>query len=827
MKQKSPSRPTAEKNAAKVPVKEPDNCRLIVGICIFLCLVVWGVFGQTRHFDFVNFDDGKYIMDNPSVTGGMTTKGVAAAFGMAGMDNWVPLTTISHMADCQFYGLKAGGHHLTNIALHGVTVILLFLVLVKLTAVTSSPFTSNGRKEEMTTEQQVLFRREIILRCAFVAAIFAVHPLRAESVAWVSERKDVLCGVFFMLTLWCYAGYAGNPKSVARYLAALFFMGCALMSKPMAVTLPFVLLLIDYWPLGRFNHTSVRRLIVEKLPFLALSLLSCLGTMFIQKRVVAESEFVPGPLRIENAMVSYVTYIAQLFYPAQLAPFYRYPIEGLPFREVAAAFLFLATVTVLVILWRRKRPYLLAGWFWYGIMLVPVIGFVQVGSQAHADRYTYLTEIGLGLMLTWLAADWCARLRHGRVIAAGAGTVILVALIYSAHEQVTYWRNGEALWRHAEDCDRTDIRAYNDLGSYFYNEKRYDDAIAQFKEAIIIYPKMASAYDNLGLAYAAEENSDEAITQYQNAIKADPNYAIAYYNLGIALAKKGLMEQAIGEYQQALAVNSSHGGAQKSLSPDLPDVDPGKLQKEKADIHDALGLAFATEGKDDEAIAQFQEVLKLQPNYPEAQYNLANALLKKGQVNQGVTEFQQAVNSGMDDAKTHNNLGTALRRQGQLDEAIVQYQEALKMDPEYAPAHYNLGNVLLQKGQVNAAIGEYQAALKLKPDSVMVQRNIAHTIWALATSPDAGLRNGTNAVEFARAANQVTSGSNPLILRVLAAAYAESGDFPNAIETAKQALKLAAEQQNFGLENALNAEMADYQKNSPVRADPRDMAGWQ
>jgi tetratricopeptide (TPR) repeat protein len=698
----------------------PQNWRVMAAICIFLAVLVWMVFGQTRSFDFVNFDDGKYVTGNPSVMAGVTAKDLASAFGAGAVDNWMPLTMISYMADCQLYGLKAEGYHLTNVLLHMGAVIFLFLALVKMTHGTSSG-----------TREANLLPDENIWRCAFVAAVFAVHPLRAESVAWVAERKDVLCGFFFALTLWAYAGYANArispgrlPHRMSWYLITLVFCAFALMSKPMAVTLPFVLLFLDYWPLGRFPSTlnevarnsrsdnshsplpsptrrTVLQLITEKVPFLLLSAATCFATTFFQKHIIANAEIIPTTIRIENAIVSYVVYIWELFYPVQLAVFYHYPIQGLPFRETVLAFLFLATITVMVVIWRRRLPYLLVGWFWYGIMLVPVIGFVQVGSQAHADRYTYLPGIGLCLLLTWLGADLCRQVRHRLLILGSVSAIIIASLILGAHAQVSYWRNSEVLWEHALDCDRYDVWANYSLGSYFNSEKRWDDAMTQFKQAI----------------------------------KYDPKFAAAYYN---------------------------------------------------------LGLLYSAEGDFDDAATQFQETLK----------------------------------NGEDDAKTHNNLGTALRRQGRLDDAIIQYQAALKLDPGHAPAHYNLGNVLLQDGRVNDAILEYEAALKLKPDNVMVQNNVARTIWTLATSPDAVTRNGANAVAFAQTANQLAGGSNPLILRALAAAYAESGNFSKAVETGKQARNLAMEEQKPALQDALGQEISLYQAGSPMRADPTDMTGW-
>jgi tetratricopeptide (TPR) repeat protein len=912
VKQKSQN-PIAGNNTAKAPVTGPGNRRLIWGICIFLAVIVWVVFGQERGFDFVNFDDGQYVSDNPAVTAGVTAHGVVSAFGARATDNWVPLTTISHMVDCQFYGLNAGEHHLTNVLLHMAAVILLFLALVKLTgrpltfpgtsSVAPPPLPSPPVGEREESRRGTVLRKNI-WRCAFVAAVFAVHPLRAESVAWVSERKDVLCGVFFMLTLWCYAGYAkwgfgiadcglrngegkgkkettrgaenakGNQRQARRlsYVFALVFAACALMSKPVAVTLPFVLLLLDYWPLGRFGNAEcevgnepspheesrtsctpsplpsppmgvrgepsnknrvgpkagwMRALVLEKVPFLVLSIVACLPTILTEKQGITATTVVPIPLRIENAIVSYVTYIGEFFYPTGLAAFYYYPIRGLPFREVATAFVFLAAITVAVVLWRRKRPYLLVGWFWYGIMMVPVIGFVQVGSQAHADRHTYFSEIGLCLLLMWLAADLCGRLRHSRLILGGSAAVILLVLMSCGYKQVSYWQNSEALWRHAIECDRYDVRAYYNLANFLYQKEDLNGAITNFEIALEIDPGMVGAHNNLGMAFLDKGDQAGAVAQYRAAIKLDSDYAVAHYNLGSVLLKLGKTDEAIAEFKAALTIDPAHSELRNNSELALPEVTAKRIKTNYAQFHDGLGSAYEGKTQIDEAIEQYQEALKLDPNYSQARYNLANALLKKGEVDQGVAQYQEAFKNDQGDAKSHNNLGTALRREGRVDDAIVQYQEALKIDPDYAPAHFNFANALLQKGEVNSAIAEYQAALKLKPDNVMVQRNIAHTIWPLATSPDAAARNGSNAVAFASEANETTGGTNALILRVLAAATAECGNFPKAIEMAKQALAIATEQQNPGLETALKKEISGYQANSPVRANPQDMSGWQ
>jgi tetratricopeptide (TPR) repeat protein len=794
-------------NLGTNPPARPGKPWMIFGICVFLLAIVWVVFGQTTGFDFVNFDDGQYVTENPQVTAGLTKQGILSAFSSHATDNWVPLTTISHMLDCQIYDLAAGGHHFTNVLLHGASTILLFLTLHRMT--------------------------RAMWRSAFVGAIFAIHPLRAESVAWISERKDVLCGVFFMLTLWAYAGYARNPKSLMRNLAALFFAALALMSKPVAVTLPFVLLLLDYWPLGRFEENTtgrprlwqIMRLAAEKIPFLTLSIASCLPTILTERQGITMTTMVPIPLRIENAIVSTVVYIGELFYPSKLAAFYYYPITGIPFLKVGVALIFLGAISFAVFYWRRNHPYLLVGWFWYLVMLVPVIGLVQVGSQAHADRHTYLSEIGLCLLLTWLVADWCARLPRRELVLGVLCPGVIIVLIFCAHTQVSYWRNGGTLWTHAIACDPYDVRAYYDLANYLDQKKDLEGAVKNYETAIRIDPKLVGAHNNLGIILAARGDLDDAISQYEMAIALDANYAVAHYNLGGALLQRGQTNQAIVEFQDALSIDPAHSEVRNNADLALPDVPAKQMKTNYAQFHYSLGLALETEGQLAGAIAQYREALALNPNH-DASYSLALALVKTGNVEEGIQQFQNALRNNSDDAKTHNNFGIALRKAGRLDDAIVQYQEALKINPDYAQAHYNLGNAFFQKGQINDAILQYQSALQIMPANQMLQRNLAHAIWLLATSTDASGRNGTNAVAFAQTANDLAGGNNPMILRVLAAAYAECGNFAAAIETGKKAITLADEQQNPALQSALQQDTSRYEAGSPVRADPANADGW-
>jgi len=630
----------------------------VKGVCIFLAVIIWVVFGQTLGHEFFNCDDDAYVYENPVVQKGLTLQGIIWAFTHVCAFNWHPLTWLFHMLDCQLYGLNPGGHHLTNVLLHTAAAILLFLVLRRMTG--------------------------FLWRSAFVAAVFAIHPLHVESVAWVAERKDVLSGVFFMLTLGAYVRYVEkskvqSPKSKVFYGLTLLFFTLGLMSKPMLVTLPFVLLLLDYWPLNRFGLSTLNssasaysygatapkrseggqlstkralRLILEKFPFFVLSAASCVVTIFAQTELIQPFEKFSLPLRVGNALISYVAYLGQMFWPVGLEVLYPFTAKGVEGSGVVLSVVVLAVISTGVLVLRR-RPYLLTGWLWYLIMLVPVIGIVQVGAQARADRYTYLPQIGLYLLLTWGAADLCAGWRHRRVVLGGCSTVILVALIFCARTQASYWRNSESLLTHTLAC--------------------------------------------------TSDNS------------------IGHYNLGNALFQKGDVDEAITQYQKALQIN---------------------------------------------------------PDYMEAHYNLGCALIQKGR----------------------------------MDEAIIQYQKALQINPDNAEVHYNLGCALLQKGRMDEAITQYQKVLQIEPDNAEAQNKLA---WVLATCPQASLRNGDKAVALAQRTNQLTGGGNPVALGTLAAAYAEAGRFPEAVETAQRALQLAETQSNTALADAIRSQLKSYQAGIP------------
>ena len=603
-------------NALSAGTNGSDGRWKVLGVCLFLAAITLIVFGQTVHHDFVNYDDNAYVYDNPNVTGGLTLSGVLWAFTHVHSSNWHPLTWISHMLDCQLYGLNPGGHHLTSILLHTATAVLLFLVLRRMTG--------------------------FLWRSAFVAAVFAIHPLRVESVAWVAERKDVLSGLFFMLTLGAYVRYVqgrsgvesrglGAPAitapshrhSACDYGLVLLFFALGLMCKPMLVTLPFVLLLLDYWPLRRFPQLGGRlvlwRLIVEKIPLLVLSGASCVATLFSQTGARSPLGQISLLLRAGNAVISYVAYLGQMFWPSGLTVLYRFSPKDVGAMSVVLSLIVLAGISTVVLVLRR-RPYLLIGWLWYLLMLAPVIGIVWVGTQSRADRYTYLSQIGLYVMLTWAAADLGAGWRHRRLVLGGGATIILVALIFCAHTQAAYWRNSETLWTHTLAYAPDNIIGHNNLGNEFTRQGKLDEAISHYQTALQFKPDYAEAHYNLAEALLRKGALDEAIVHYQAALQIDPDYGDACNNLGNALMRLGRVDEAIAHYQRALQINPDSAGT-----------------------HVNFGNALVQRGRVDDAIAQYRKALQINPDFAQAHYNLGKVLLQRGAEDEAIAHYQRAV----------------------------------------------------------------------------------------------------------------------------------------------------------------------------------------
>ena len=480
------------------------------GVCIFLAGIVWLVFGQTLGHPFINFDDPEYVYENPEINAGLTAHGVIWAFTHLPSPDWFPLTSISHMLDVQFYGLRAGGHHLTSVLVHTAVVILLFLVLRQMTGT--------------------------LWRSAFVAAVFAIHPLRVESVAWVAERKDLLSGLFFMLTLGAYVRYV-RKRRFGRYVLMAILFTCGLLSKPVFVTVPLVLLLLDYWPLRRFEQQlAIRGLILEKIPLLILSLTVSVATITGQTGEVVSMEPLPFVWRVNNAFVSYVTYIWQMIWPARLAIFYPHPQNHLTLWEIAVAIALLIAMAVLAFALRKRCPYLIVGWFWYLVMLAPVIGVVQVNLQGHADRYTYLAQIGLYLLVVWSIADLSLSWPYRRQILSVAASLVIVALAWSAWIQTAYWRDSESLWTHAIAVTSDNDTAQADLADLLLRRGRLSEAVFHSQEALRIRPGNADAHNTLGIALFQMGDLKDAVAHWKQSLEIQPGNMNAQANLAWALA---------------------------------------------------------------------------------------------------------------------------------------------------------------------------------------------------------------------------------------------------------------------------------------------------
>jgi Flp pilus assembly protein TadD len=520
-----------------------------LAVSVLLFVATLAVYGQVVEHEFMYFDDDLYIYENPHVMKGITWDGVGWAFTSMWTSNWHPLTWLSHMVDCALFGLNAGYHHLVNVLLHIVNSVLLYLVLKRMTGA--------------------------VWRSAMVAALFALHPLHVESVAWAAERKDVLSALFFMLTLWIYERYAARP-GWSRYGLVFGVLALGLMAKPMLVTVPFVLLLLDYWPLARFRFLEkvepkrpkerpqrrednpervALRLVSEKAPLFFLILASSVVTFVAQHRggAVASTTIVPIGNRIANALIAYVSYVGKMLWPTRLAVFYppRYEFST---PQWASAALILVGISVLVLWARRRWPYLLVGWFWYLGMLVPVIGLVQVGQQSMADRYTYLPMVGLFLLVAWGGTDLAARWQHRRVILGTLAGIVLLGCLVGTKSQVGYWKTGPTLLRHSLKVTKSNALAHNNLAAALMAEGKTDEGITHFREALRIDPQDGAAHNNLGIALMEKGRLEEAIPHYLTSLRIDPEQPAVHTNLGLALASQGKAAEAITHYQEALRI---------------------------------------------------------------------------------------------------------------------------------------------------------------------------------------------------------------------------------------------------------------------------------
>ena len=738
----------------------------VFGVCVLLVVAVLLVFGQTVRHGFINCDDGPYVYDNTQVVKGLTLTGMVWAFTTSSSAYWHPLTWLSHMLDCQLWGLNAGGHHLTNVLLHAANAVLLFLVLRQMMGL--RPDKSIGASSAAAGA---------LWPSAFVAAVFAIHPLNVESVAWVAERKNVLSTFFWLLTMSAYLWYVRRP-GWRRYVPVVVCYVLGLMSKPMLVTLPFVLLLLDYWPLYRFSLPSPKvasqpstsnhqfsfanslRLVVEKLPLLLLAGVSSVVTYLGQKNLgaVTTLERSPLSLRLAKVPINYATYLRDIFWPEGLA-IHPYPSTVLVSLAVLCALL-LAGMTFLVLWGIRSKPYLAVGWFWFLGTLVPVIGLVQVGDTPVADRFTYLPQIGIYLLLAWAMKDLSVPWRCRRQVLGTGAAIVVAALMLCAWKQTSYWRNDESLWGHTLACTSGNYLAHNYLGYWLAARGRTAEALDHYQKALEISPDYPDARNNLGTLFFNQGRTDEAINQFKKALEMEPYSLNAHYNLGNALLEAGRIDEAVIQFRKAL-----------EIAPD------------DADTYYNLGVALVRMGRPDEARGCFQKVIEFKP----------------------------------DSVGAYNNLGLVLFTQGKFAEAIKAYRRTLELKPNYADAHFMLGCALRSQREFEAAKEQFQEVLKMEPGHEMAQNGLA---WLLATCPEASLRDGARAVELAREAEQLSGGKQAEVLDTLAAAYAEAGRYPEAVETARRALSLVATQNNQPLAEAIESRLKLYEANVPFHEKP-------
>jgi tetratricopeptide (TPR) repeat protein len=726
--------------------------------CAVLAAVTLALYWPVTRCEFIHFDDPQYVTENTAVAQGLHWQGVAWAFRANEQANWHPLTWLSHMLDVQLFGLRAPAHHLVNVGFHVANALFLFLVLLRLTGT--------------------------IWRCLFVAALFALHPLHVESVAWIAERKDVLSTFFGLLSLWAYACYAGkskvaadaatqhatrNTQHVSRlYLLSLLLFALSLMSKPTLVTFPFLLLLLDFWPLQRLSFPTLQpstipplRLLLEKLPFLALSAASCVVTLVAQTRggAVRSFEHLPLGARLANAALGYVAYLQKVFWPAGLAVVYPLPPQRQEW-QVAAATVLLAALTLGVVLaWRRR--YWLVGWCWFLGMLVPMIGLVQVGDQAIADRYTYLPLVGLFLALTWGLCELLPPRLPGRAFALGAGMLaVLVCCAGLTSRQLALWKNTETLTRYAISVTTSNYMAYNNLGAYYWEKGRTDDAIEAFRKSLAIITRV-EALNNLGLALArkgeftnaiscyetalgtapdevglrlnladalgATGRIDETIAQYQTVLRLRPKEPAFHQALAALLAKHGHLDEAIEQYQTVLRLEPHNPGVRNDLSRVFTQAgrfDDALAQyqillhahPDDPDTLDNLGITLTFQGKLPEAVAQFQHVLQLNTNHVNTYANLGNALAQQNRFPEALKQFRQYVFRNFTDPRGHQGLGRGLLETGQLDDAITEFNTVIHLQPKNPEPHYYLGLTLEREGKRPDALAQYQEALRLQPD---------------------------------------------------------------------------------------------------------------
>lgn len=639
----------------------------LVAGAVVLVLLVAAVFAQTAGFEFLNFDDDQYL--DAVVRKGLTWRGFLGSFTRGHVGNWHPLTTLSFMLDAEWFGTWAGGFHLHNVALHAATTALLFVALTRLT----------GAAE----------------RSLVAAAVFAVHPLRAESVAWVTERKDVLSGLFLALTLWAYAEYA-RRRTPARYLAVVAAFVAGLMSKSILVTLPVGLLILDWWPLRRFTERGTggtvgpgewRALVIEKLPLFALSIASAVITIVSVGEVVRPIETLPFGIRAASSVVACASYVLQLFVPLGLAPHYPYSSVGPTPGQVAVSAAFVLAASALA--WRLRRPWpaLLTGWLWFLVTLLPVIGFIPGGIQLIADRYTYVSQIWLVVAVVWGACDWAERAGVARSQVRAVAAAVLLVTAVAGWRQTSHWRTSESLWRYTIAVTRDNAYAHANLSSVLAQRKEPVEAAEHARRALAIEPDSLIALTNLASLVVDRGGVDEALRLYRRALEVNDRFTVGWFNLGNALLRAGDAAGAERAWQRATELNPDMAAAWSNLS---------RLRSDQGRFEEAVEYAVRATAADDASLP--------------AALNLARSLDGAGRAAEAAVAYQRVLVLDPGSVVAVNNLGSVLERAGRLDEAAAAFRRALRREPRSPVLQFNLGVVLERIGDRGAAAECYRVA---------------------------------------------------------------------------------------------------------------------
>ena len=674
--------------------------------CVLIA-ATFTIYWQVVGYDFFDLDDSLYVISNIYIKCGFIPESIKSVFSSTQAAMWLPLTWLSFILDFNLYGLNPAGYHLTNIIFHVINVLLLFLALR----------TMSGA----------------FWKSAIVAALFALHPLHIESVAWITERKDVLSGFFWMLCIIFYSSFIRNGGLI-RYTAlfACFLLG--LMAKPMVVTLPIILLLLDYWPFNRIeeswtpdNRQKLLRVIGEKIPLFILSLVIVVVTLTAaSNKAIPSISVLSIPVRISNALVSYMEYIYKAFVPINLASYYPHPGATIPLISIFTAFIFLGLTTIAAFLLRKRFPYLIVGWLWYLLTLFPVIGIFQAGMQAMADRFVYIPLIGIYCMVVWGVGDIISHFRiRLRFVIALTGTILIV-LSTLTYQPLGFWKDTETLYNRALDVTKNNYIIHTFLGHYYMTDAENDKALDQYAQALLIAPGFVDAIVGKGKILIVKGDIDKSIALYEQYIKSYPNAEKILIELGNAYLQKKEYEKAIGQFRRAIKINPGNEQGYLSLGnaltfqekqDDAVDLYQTTLAAHPrlASLHVALGQLIEKKGYISDALLEYDKAIAINPFY-ELAYLARGLAVKKAEGEDGmIVYFQRILDKYKGFERIHNYLGVIMYRKGDMENGLSHLRAALRINPKYIKAHVNIGSVFEHMGKMDDALWHYSEALRLLP----------------------------------------------------------------------------------------------------------------